>query len=179
MMNWKPIFCLISVVLLIATETLSADKVVVVPLSSSSISKQQTYKYDRDALRISGISGSYIHYLNGCANNSVDGASSFVPLTFPVGAKIVSIFVNIYDGSSTDGYDIRLIRHYISGVNFYGPTVIYTTGGSSTSPQIAKKLLTPKTPETVDGNESFTLQFTTDSASANSFCSAQITLELP
>lgn len=178
-MNWKVFFFLLPAALLITTESLAQNKVVVVPLSSSSISKQQTYMYDRDALRISGSSGAYIHYLNGCANSSIDGMNSFVPLMLPLGAKIVSIFVNIYDGSSTEEYDIRLIRHYISEGTFWSQTVIYTQGGSSTSAQVVKKLLTPKTTEIVEENESFTLNFTTDSSIANSFCSAEITLELP
>lgn len=173
----KTLFCCVSI-LLFAVSVFAANKVVVVPLSSSSVSKQQTYMYDRDAFTIPGSGGDYIGYTNGCAVRS-DGGSGYVPLTLPLGARIVSAYVSIYDSPSTDTYWVGLKKHYISGGSYWGSTIIYTTGGSGTTAGVVKRNLTPKTTEIVEADESFSLEFNGQLSVENGFCMAQITLELP
>jgi len=157
----------------------AADKVVVVPLKSSSISKQRTYMIHKNALRVTGATSSYISYINGCAVNSSPGEVGFVPLTLPLGAKIVSVWVGVYDNSSNETYTVRLKRNYLSGGTLWGDSVFYVTGGSGTGPGVVKKNLTPKITEIVDEDEFFQLEFTSNSGTANGFCFAEITVELP
>jgi hypothetical protein len=103
-----------------------------------------------------------------------------VPLTLPVGAKIISVSAAIFDSPGPTGYSLSLVRN-VAGIGSTGLTseFISTATGGAQSIEIVQADVTPALQETVDAGESFNLWFTAGAAWENGFCGAQVTIELP
>ncbi len=166
--------------MLVASSVIAANQVVVVPLNSTKISKQQTLIYNAFAMQ--QIGGDHINFRNGCAANSTDVGAIILPLTLPLGAKLVSIKTYALDsGSSGLYFNIFLTRNNInlgsSKVTF--STLASANGGASNTDTIVELDLSPSVSETVDDGETFYLNFQSNGTNANGFCGAQVTIELP
>lgn len=170
-------FCLAGA-LLVAVSAMAQNKVVVIPLNSTKINKQQTLSYDPYSLQPFGTGA--IGTTNGCTCNYVDTFATRVPLTLPVGAKIVSVSAAIYDGLGSTGYSLSLVRDVASiGSSILTSEFISTATGGAQTIEIVEANVTPALQETVDAGESFNLNFSAGAPFANGFCGAQVTIELP
>lgn len=168
--------------LLISTSALAQEKVVVVPLSSTKISQQQTLTYSAFAMQ--QTDGDTIVIRNGCTANNSDVSAIILPLSLPLGSEIVSI--KTYALDSAFSAIVFYIYLYRGSIDMGSYEVIYSdlasaTGGENTSSpsSIVEFDLTPSVTETVDDKESFYLSFQSADSAVNGFCGAQVTIKLP
>jgi hypothetical protein len=168
--------CLFTLLLFCGEAFAQTQPVVVIPLNSNKINKQQTINYGTFSLQLAGLQALTIN--NGCTTNDTDDGPGFIPLALPLGAKIVSVHVNIFDDSSAAVYQVFLGRSATES-NTVVPNYIANVSGGSQSAKIVKEDLSPATPETVDEEETFFLLFNPGATGANGFCGAWVTIELP
>ena len=105
------------------------------------------------------------------------GGFTTVPLIVPVGAKLISIEVDVIDGASSTLYSLQLIKYTVNptGSTLSPLASAAAQGGNTGSAPRVHHTLTPAVAETVEAGESFNLEVNT--TSGNAFCGATLNYE--
>jgi len=166
----------VATVLFAAVLTSAADKVVVIPLNTTKISKQQTLVVD--GFSAQPFAGGVIGTTNGCVTNYASATELNIPLTLPIGAKIKSASALIYDGTSNT-YTIKLMKRTLNDFTSVSEELSSQDGGGLLI-KIVNENLDPAVEEIVEDGESFYFTFYESGIGfGNGFCQGKITIELP
>jgi hypothetical protein len=101
----------------------------------------------------------------------------FVPVTLPVGARLVSVDVATYDGSGTAA-ETHLNKDTGSATGYSETTIASGIGGSG-PPAVHHDILVPSPVEIVAANEAFSVQLTNmNNGNGNGFCGLTVTYDI-
>ena len=92
------------------------------------------------------------------------GGLNTVPLIVPVGAKLISIEVDVIDGAAATLYSLQLIKYTVNPTGSTIAEAIATPpaqGASTGSAPRVHHTMVPTTPEVVEAGESFDLEVNT------------------
>ena len=105
------------------------------------------------------------------------GGLNIVPLTIPVGAKLISIEVDVIDGASSALYSLQLVKYTVNATGSTLSAVASAAAqgaGTGSAPRV-HHTLAPAVPETIEAGESLNLEVNT--TSGNAFCAATFNYE--
>ena len=113
---------------------------------------------------------------NGCATHFAGSGWGFLPLDLPIGARILSANVTVYESTGTYTADLQRVTITGTGMN---ATNLATVSSSAASGTTVVKSLDPLAPETVDSGENFVIRFEPGgSGFSNGICQATVTVDL-
>lgn len=116
---------------------------------------------------------------NGCVTNfdNTATASGSVPLTLPVGSRITSVMVSVYDGLSADAYALSLVRYRPTPT---GLTADSTTPlGSGGAGSVVVTTTTTPVDLLVDSQHTFAITMSNLRNFNNGLCGLQVTYDDP
>jgi len=112
--------------------------------------------------------------VSGCTQTT--GFTS-VPLVVPVGAKLISVEVDVIDGATSTLYSLQLEKYTVNptGSTLVAIASLSAQGASTGSAPRVHHTMVPTTPEMVEAGESFELEVNT--TGGNAFCAATLNYE--
>ena len=112
--------------------------------------------------------------LAGCTQTS---GFTTLPLVLPVGAKLLSVDVDVIDGATSTLYSLQVAKYTVNptGSTLAAITSLASQGAGTGSAPRVHHTMVPTTPEMVEAGESFDLEVNT--AGGNAFCGATVNYE--
>ena len=112
--------------------------------------------------------------ISGCTQTS---GYTTVPLVVPVGAKLISVEVDVIDGAAATLYSLQVAKYTVSptGATLLAIASLAAQGATTGSAPRVHHTMVPTTPETVETGESFDLEVNT--TGGNAFCGATLNYE--
>ena len=109
--------------------------------------------------------------------NQTGGGFNTVPLIVPVGAKLISIEVDVIDGAAATLYSLQFVKYTVNstGLTLVPIAQLAAQGASTGSAPRVHHTMVPTTPEVVEAGESFNLEVNT--TGGNAFCAATLNYE--
>lgn len=112
-------------------------------------------------------------------NSGATGAPGRVSLVVPVGARLISVDVAMFDGAPlvVGQYTVFLVRDALAGSSQSSAAIAAAVLGGGQTNVIVHHLITPTATEIVDSNESFHLEIGSFQNNDNGFCQATVTYD--
>ena len=112
-------------------------------------------------------------------NSGVTPAPGRVSLVVPVGARLISVDVAMFDGPivSVGAYTVFLVKDVLAGSSQSSAAIAPAVLGGGQTNVIVHHVITPTATEIVDSNESFHLELGSFSSDDDGFCQATVTYD--
>jgi hypothetical protein len=119
--------------------------------------------------------------INNCTTLSSGVSFGVIPLDLPIGAAIHSISAVVFDGAASTPYSIGLFRQRTgpTGIDIGGGTPLLEITGGTSSIAAITSVATSSSTFPVTATDSYWLEVSLGTASANAFCSATVTVTMP
>jgi hypothetical protein len=126
--------------------------------------------------------GGDLHEIQACDTRSgISSARGRMPITLPIGAQINNLESRVIDGSSTQPYEVELVRRRASTSGVIEAVVLEVTGGSSTTPAVTTDVAFSSASFAVTATDSyfFDIKLGAPAIGANAFCGASLSVTMP
>ena len=148
------------------------------------MSPLQTILLPRSAIQPIGSVINYSSTTHNCSGNATAFTLTRLPIEIPIGAELVSVKINIFDGGGAainQPFTLALERDDLTIVG-NSPVTLATASGGNLNANTATRTLVPPTTEIATADTTYEVEMTglyTSTTDGNGFCGAVVTYRPP